>query len=102
MVFAPAPEEVPPLLVSVTTLPDAETERLPSKPVVEAALVPPELKLKPLPSEVGNVRIIFPSEGTAVTVVKVMVVVPTALGTSVAGSILVELNAEAPCDSSAA
>jgi len=84
----------------VRTLPEVETVRVPSKPVDEATVVPPEFKAKPESRDVGKVITIFPVLATELIVVKVTVVVPTALATSDAGSTFVEVSVPAPTFSS--
>src|SRR3989344_7003479 len=104
MDFAPAPDEAPSLTrVIVTTLPETAAENVPSIPeLAETAVVPPTLKVKPAPKDVGNVTTIFPSAAIALSVVNVTTTFPEALATKLAGSTSVEVKSPDPEDSSLA
>ena len=68
------------------------TTRLPSIVAEVAAVVPPELKLKPVPKSAGKVTTTLPSAGMGLDGVKLTVTSPETPATKEAGSTLVELS----------
>jgi len=70
-----------------------EILNVPSIPLADPAdVVPPELKVNPDPSDVGNVMTIFPSAARLFAVVNKTVTLPDALAASEAGSTFVEVR----------